>query len=150
MKGVIAGFALCGILVYAWIFPFIGKEIVSANPECADWYAPWLAVLWIFAVPCYLVLYFAWKIAAEIGKDHSFSMENAGYLKHISQLAFLDSGYFFIANIVLLLCSKNHPGVLLASLLVDFIGASIGIAAAVLSHLVQKAAKLQMENDLTI
>lgn len=39
---------------------------------------------------------------------------------------------------------------LLASLIVTFLGVAVTVAAAVLSHLVQKAAKLQEDSDLTI
>ena len=44
----------------------------------------------------------------------------------------------------------NHPGIILYSLIVVFAGVAISVAAATLSHLVLKAAKLQEENDLTV
>lgn len=77
-------------------------------------------------------------------------MENAKYLKAISILALSDSGYFFLANLVLLLLNMNHPAIFLGSLLVEFAGVAVTVAAATLSHLVQKAAKIQQENELTI
>ncbi|MBE5905224.1 MAG: DUF2975 domain-containing protein [Lachnospiraceae bacterium] len=46
--------------------------------------------------------------------------------------------------------NRSHPGVLLGSLVVDFVGIAIGVAAAALSHLVYKAAELKEENELTI
>ena len=65
-------------------------------------------------------------------------------------MAAADSGYFFAANLALLLFGMNHPGIFLASLFVEFAGIAIAAVAAALSHLVQKAALIQEENDLTI
>ncbi|MCI8485397.1 MAG: DUF2975 domain-containing protein [Lachnospiraceae bacterium] len=150
LKGVIIGIAVCGGMIYGYLIPMFGKEIAQANPEFAHCYLPWLVVIWLTAIPCYLVLYFGWKITAEISRDHSFSMENSRYLKYISILALLDSGYFFLANLILLLLNMNHPGIFLASLFVEFAGVTVAVAAAALSHLVQKAAEIQNENELTI
>lgn len=44
----------------------------------------------------------------------------------------------------------SHPGILLLSLFADFAGGAVCIICAALSHLVQKAAAMKAENDLTI
>lgn len=137
-------------MVFFYVFPSFGQSIVSDYPEFSNRYLPWLIFLWISGIPCYIVLVLGWKIASSIGIDKSFSMENAGLFKWISWLAAGDSIYFFIGNIVLLLADMSHPGVVLLSLIVVFVGTSVTIAAAVLSHLVRKAARLQEENELTI
>jgi len=49
-----------------------------------------------------------------------------------------------------MLLNMNHPGILLLSLLICFVGVAVTVAAACLSHLVRKAAKLQDESDLTV
>ena len=123
---------------------------MQANPEFSYCYAPWLCIIWLTAIPCYLALYFGWKITTEISRDRSFSMVNSRYLKYISILALADSGYFFLANLALLFLNMNHPAVFLGSLLAEFAGAAVAVASAALSHLVQKAAKIQEENELTI
>ena len=148
LKGVIAGIAVCGAVIYFYLVPVFGQE--AAYPEFSHCYIPWLIVIWLTAVPCYMVLYFGWKITMEIKKDNSFSMTNSRYLKYISTLALLDSGYFFLANLILLLLNMNHPGIFLGSLLVEFAGVTVAVTAAALSHLVQKAAEIQNENELTI
>ena len=61
-----------------------------------------------------------------------------------------DAVFFFLGNLLLLLLNMSHPGVTLLSLLVVFAGAAVAVAAGALSHLVQKAALLQEESDLTI
>ena len=101
-------------------------------------------------MPCYISLGFGWSIATEIGRDNSFSYKNANSLRIISILAATDAVFFFLGNLLFLVLNMNHPGVLLFSCLLVFLGASISAASACLSHLVQKAAKLREENDLTI
>lgn len=150
LKAIIGGMAICGALIYLYIIPILGRDLVDARPEYTSWYFPWLAVVLVSAIPCYWGLYFGWKISTEIGKDNSFSMENAEYLKNISILAALDSLYFFAANVVFMVINMNHPGVFLISLIVVFIGVAVTVAAASLSHLVRKAAEIQQENELTI
>lgn len=44
----------------------------------------------------------------------------------------------------------NHPGIFLGSLFIEFAGVAVAVTAAALSHLVQKAAEIQQENELTI
>lgn len=150
LKGIILGLAVCGGIIYGCMIPMFGRDLAYENPEFAHCYYPWLVMLWITAIPCYLVLYNGWRITVEIAKDHSFSYENARYLKRICMLALVDSVYFFIANLVLLFLNMSHPGVFLVSLFVDFAGVVVAVTAAALSHLVLKAAEIQQENMLTI
>ena len=82
--------------------------------------------------------------------DRSFSQENANYLKRMAYLALGDTVFFFIGNVVLLFANMSHPGVALFSLFVVFAGIAVTVASAALSHLVQKAAILQEQSDLTI
>lgn len=150
LKLVIIGVALCGIVVYGWVVPQYGQAIVYENPEFGHFYTPWLIFIWLTAIPCYLVLLCAWKIAKEIGADNSFSRTNAKQLKNISSLALFNSALFFTGNIVYLILEMNHPGVVILSLIVVFFGIAIAVASAALSHLVMKAALLQEQSDLTI
>lgn len=150
LKGIIAGMAICGAIIYLYFIPVWGKEFTEINAEYMSWYLPWLIVLLISAIPCYWVLYFGWKISTEIGKDNSFSIENALYLKNIAILAALDSVYFLVVNLVFMIIGINHPGMFLISLIAVFVGIAITVAAAALSHLVRKAAEIQKENEFTI
>lgn len=150
LKVIIIGMGLCGALIYIFVLPVLGKELALSYPEFSYCYLPWLIFLWITAIPCYLVLLFSWKIASEIGADNSFSYENANSLKKICHFTLADVAFFFLGNVVFLFLNMNHPGILLLSLLVDFIGIAIAVAAAALSHLVYNAAQINEENALTI
>lgn len=150
LKAIIGGMAACGAIIYLYIIPVWGRALAEENPEYGSCYIPWLTVVLISAIPCYWVLYFGWRVSSEIGRDNSFSMKNAEYLKNIFILAALDSGYFFITNVVFMVIGMNHPGIFLIALIAVFIGVAVAVAAAALSHLVRKAAEIQQENELTI
>lgn len=142
--------AVCGLAVYAGVIPLLGESIVLSNPEFDYCFIPWLWLIEITAIPCFTALVFGWRIAANIGHDRSFLLENAELLRIISMLAIGDAVFFFIGNIAYLFVGFSHPGIVLVSLVPVFIGISIAVAAAVVSRLVKKAAHLQEQSDLTI
>ena len=150
LKIIIIGTGICGIVIGALILPEVGREIVAANKEFSSWLIAWLVCLGRGRIPCCVTFIFIWQIANRIGKDRSFTVENALRLGWISKLAAGDTAFFFVGNIVLWLCGKNHPGILLGALFICFVGIVIAVAMAVLSHHTRKAAALQEENDLTI
>lgn len=150
LKAVLIGTGVCGAVFYFYILPVLGDGVAQANPEFAFCYWPWLIFLWLTSVPCYITLVCGWKIAGEIGRDHSFSRKNANLLKLISLLAAGDSALVFAGNVVFLLLNMNHPGVILLSLFIVFAGIAVTVVSAALSHLVLNAAEMREENELTI
>lgn len=151
LKVIIIGVGICGLIVYGMVIPMLGETLANYLQGEFDYcYLPWLIFIWLTAIPCYLALFFAWKIASNIGKDQSFTTANAKYLKWISILAVTDAAFFFVGNIVYLLLGLNHPGIVIFSLLVVFAGVAVAIASASLSHLVLKAEVLQEQSDWTI
>lgn len=150
MKLILVLLGLCGAALFGVVVPVLGLDLKDSNPEYAHAFVPWLVFILITAVPCYAVLVLGWKIASSIGRDNSFTDANAKRLKYVSILALAASAYFFAGNVVFLILNMNHPGILIASVFITFIGISISVAAAILSYLVKKAAKLQEQSDLTI
>ncbi len=150
LKIILIDVGICGLIVYLMIIPSYGQSLVFDYPEFSNRFWPWLTFLWASGIPCYTALVFGWKISSNIGRDRSFSNENAKYLKWISWLAAGDGIFFFVGNVILLFADMSHPGVALLSLLIVFAGVAVAVAAAALSHLIQKAAVLQEQSDLTI
>ena len=150
LKLILVGVALCGLVVYALVVPMYGLSLRSQYPEFSNRFWPWLLFIWVSGIPCFTVLVYAWKIANNIGNDQSFTNQNAALLKNISVLSSLDAAFFFVGNIVLLFLNMSHPGVVIASLVIVFVGVAIAVASAALSHLVKKAAVLQEQSDWTI
>lgn len=150
LKIVIIAVAICGFIVCGVAIPWIGHVLIASDTQIAGMYIPWLVLFIISAIPCYLILYLGWKVASNIGKDRSFSVENAKYIKLASKILLVDAVYFFVINICLWKVYVNHPGVILALVFIVFAGVVLSVVAAVLSHLVVKAADLQEQSDLTI
>lgn len=150
LKCIIIGVGICGLLIYALVVPTMGVSLRTQYPEFSNRFWPWLGFIWVSGIPCFAVLVLSWMVASNIGNDLSFSEANAKLLKWISVLAAGNAGFFFAGNILLLLLNMSHPGVVLASFIVVFIGVAAAVAAAALSHLVKKAAVLQEQSDWTI
>ena len=150
LKLILIGVGICGLVVFLFAVPMYGVSLREAYPEFANRFWPWLIFIWIFAIPCFMILYYAWKICTNIGNDQSFTCQNASLMKNISVLAALDAGFFFVGNVVLMFLNMSHPGVVIASFLIVFVGVAVTVASAALSHLVKKAAILQEQSDLTI
>lgn len=150
LKIILVGVAACGLAVYALIVPMCGLSLRSLYPEFSNRFWPWLGFILVSGIPCFIVLYYAWRIVTNIGNDQSFTEQNAALFKSISFLSALDAGFFFVGNIVLLLLNMSHPGVVVASLVIVFVGIAVAVASAALSHLVKKAAALQEQSDWTI
>lgn len=150
LKLILVGVGICGLIVYALTVPMYGLSLRAQYPEFSNRFWPWLLFIWVSGIPCFMVLCYGWKISTNIGNDQSFTDQNASYLKSISFLAALDAAFFFVGNIVLLFLNMSHPGVLIASFVIVFVGVAVSVAAAALSHLVKKAAVLQEQSDWTI
>ena len=150
LKVIIFLAAVCGAILYGIVFPNVGERTIQKFPELASWYWPWLLFLWGTAIPCYAVLWHGWKITSAVKRDESFTRENARRLGNISILAAIDTVYLFTGSLIFLILSMNHPSVFLAAMLICFGGMAITVAAALLSHLVYKAALLREDADLTI
>ena len=149
LKYMIVGTGICGLMIGAVVVSY-GIDLRQTYPEWAHCFLPWLVFLCGAGIPCYAVLSLAWRIATNIAFDRSFSEENAKMLLNISCLAAADTGFFFLGNVILLLLDMNHPGIILVSMVIVFIGVAIAVAFAALSHLVKKAAALQEQSDWTI
>ena len=150
LKFIVIGVGICSLIVYGFLIPSFASSMKSYYPDLSHYYYPWLIFVWSTAIPFYIILVCLWKIALHMEHNHSFSKENSKLLAWISNLSLGDALFFFIGNVVFLFFNMNHPGIVIVSFFIMFIGIAISVASAILSHLVRKAATLQEENDLTI
>lgn len=149
LKVMILGVGICGILICALVLPVLTAELLPLLNDTRICLV-WLILLWLTSVPCFIALIFSWRIVSNIGKDQSFTQENAILLKKISILAIGDVLFLFVWNMALFFLNANPPSSLLACLFIDFLGIVVAVIFAALSHLVFKAADLQDQCELTI
>lgn len=102
------------------------------------------------ALAVYAALLLAWQIFADIGRDRSFTLVNSRRLKRISWLFAADTTAYLLAVGVFQLLTPLRGLILLLMLAACFAGLALSVTAACLSHLVQKAAALKQESELTI
>ena len=144
LKVFIIGVFIVLIPVYVFLIPSVLESYLESVS------IPLLVISEATVLPVLPALYFSMKIAGNIGRDRSFSLENAALMKKIAFLSAGDGAFLFSGNLCLFFFGENHPGPALLSLLFVFLFIAVSVAAAALSHLILKAAGLQDESDLTI
>jgi len=147
LKIAIIIFAVGGLCVYGYILPSWGQDIAEIYPEFAYCYVPWLVFLTLTALPLYAALCIAYRFVFEIKKDNTFCEANAKRLKIIAVLLFTDACYYFAGNLVFGFLGMNHPGIVLVSAAITFIGIFAAAAAGVFSHILLKSVTIKNEND---
>ena len=149
VKAIIILALCCAAVVYLVLLPARGNELF--RDTAAGGFRPvWLALEALTAIPVLWALVHAWLVARNIGLDRSFSEANASHLKVISVLAAADGGYYLLLSLVFFFLVPRDAATLLVPAVLVMLAAAGSVTAAALSHLVQKAARLQEENDLTI
>jgi hypothetical protein len=142
--------AICGLIVCLWVFPSLGKEFIQQYPDFRNSFLPWLIFLWVSSIPCFGILYLVWKVADAIESDTVFTHLTAKRIHLASTFLLDDVCFFFLGNVMLVLLNMSHPSILLLSLLVDMLGVTLALFAAVLSRYITKAAVLQEDAEGTI
>ena len=146
LRGVIILLVLCGVFVHLYLLPnmFVGgiyRELVTG---------PWLILAAIALIPCYAVTVIAWQIAGSIEKEREFCHRNATRFRWIFGLALSDSAVFLVGSVILFLIGRAYAWCVLGAVVLAALGVCVAIAAAVMSHLIDRAAVMQDDADLTI
>ena len=146
------GMAGLGIIIVFGIFlPVIAGELKAMYPEYAPLYWPGLIGLWCAAAFFLLGLWEYFRVCARIGREHSFCRDNARSLARIALYMTLDGvlflGAMFAPGLVFHLDIGPAWILFFLCALASF---ALGILAWGLGRMVQKAAAIQEENDLTV
>lgn len=151
LKFITIGSGVLFLAFVGWFLPsIIGNLILKEAGSSAYWFA--CGFVWITAVPCLLCLRKFWGICVRIGRDESFTRENASALKGMSHYMLVDCVLYTV--LLAAACVEGwydySIGLLFGIVLILFICIICMIVCAALSHLVYKASQLQDDQDLTI
>lgn len=150
LKGITVVLALMGLVFFLVLMPLMAEDMADKNAELVILFWPGMLYGWCIAAVCYAMLYQFWKVCVEIGKDNSFSRENAVAFVHISRFAMILALLWFAGLVFLTVngfVSLENGFFMILAMLVTVI---IAIMAAALSHLILKAYEMRQENELTI
>ena len=142
--------AIAGLIFFFAVMPLMAREVAEEYPEAAYLMWPGMIYGWGIGVICYAILYQFWKVCVEIGRDNSFSAENAASFRIISRLAALLAGAWFGGVVFLAIVHALGPAFAIIMILFAFICVVVSVLAAALSHLIYKSYEMRRENDLTI
>lgn len=110
----------------------------------------WVVTSWYIAVCCYLILFEFWRVSTQIGRNNSFSAENAASF-HRMGLCGIAGAVGFAARIAFLFAvgAADAGRVLLVAgeLLLALI---FTVLCEALARLVRCAYEMKQENELTI
>lgn len=137
LKILVVFIGICGLLFYGCALPLLGRDI-TLQIKSQFFFWPWLTFMWTTAVPCYIVLFFLWRISDKIAQGIGFSEKTAQYLKHIAMLAVFTSLWFLAGNCLLLFLEISHTAVFMLSLILIIFGILVAAAALRLSCFVRK------------
>ena len=150
MKLAAVAAAALGLLAAFVLLPTLASAMLEEYPAYQKWYWPGLVYCWIVLLPGFAGLWEFWKICVQIGRDDSFSQENARSLFRICLLALTMAALLAAGVAVLCLLGMGLPALLIAMLGFAAACALVALLANALSQLVRRAAAIKSENDLTI
>ena len=150
MKLAAVAAAALGLLAAFVLLPALASAMLEEYPAYQKWYWPGLVYCWIVLLPGFAGLWEFWKICVQIGRDDSFSQENARSLFRICLLALTMAALLAVGVAALCLLGMGLPALLIAMLGFAAACALVALLANALSQLVRRAAAIKSENDLTI
>lgn len=143
----VAAFAL---LFCACMAPAIGERALEKLPELAEMYWIYLIWIWVAFLPVFACLWLFWRVCARIGNEDAFCAANAKALRLIGYLAAGDTVFCLAVTLFLWLSNRMHPSLLIVMAVVLFAGIAVALCALLLARLVEKAAALKLDSDLTV
>lgn len=138
------------LLVVFYGVPMFMSHVTDVRPALSPWVFPMEACAGVIAAPILAVIVILWRMFDTLTRDCAFTMENVRRYRLMAWLALADL-MMLVALAVFLILSDAFPGFIACCLLgaayIDTVGT---IVFFVLGGLVQNAAELKQDQDLTI
>ncbi|MCL1914146.1 MAG: DUF2975 domain-containing protein [Eubacteriaceae bacterium] len=151
LKALLVLTAVIGLFLAFVLMPNVARTLLEEDRmHYAHLELPFEIFVWASVVPFLAMLFLAWQVFDQIGKDNSFCEENANKLKTISILGVVEVVYYFGGLVALMFIDIFYAPIIITIAIVIFFAFAISVIAAALSHLVLKAWIIKSENDLTV
>lgn len=150
VKGITIAIGVVGLIFFALIMPYMGKIFFAEHEEIAFLYLPVIIFGGITAIFCFAILYQFWKVCLQIEKDNSFSRENVHSFSVMSKLLLALAEIWILFLLVHIIGGWVTFEIVWKMLLVTFVWLVVAGLCKALAILIEKAMKIQEENDLTI
>jgi len=115
---------------------------------------PFLAYVYLGAIPFFIGLYQAFKILGFVAKNNTFSHATVKALRTIKYCSFITAGAVVAADAFLMIAARSNgedaAGAVMLGLITTFASVVVGTATAVFERVVQNAVDIKSENDLTV
>lgn len=109
-------------------------------------------IMFVTVVPFFFGLYGAWRLLAFIDKGMSFTKQAASAVRLITYAAGVISMLYVISLPFFYIWADNDdaPGLVVIGIVLVGVPMVIAVFAALLQHLINEAATLKSENELTV
>lgn len=141
--------ALVGGIFFFWYVPVLIEQI-SFMEDLPQLRWPGTVGMWMIAVMCYLALFDFVGICRRIGKDNSFCKENARSMARIGIYALVVMVLILGGTLALFAMQLMDIAMFFIIFFVEFVALGIAVICYALSKLIENAAVLKEESDLTI
>jgi purine-cytosine permease-like protein len=115
---------------------------------------PFLAYVYLGSILFFVVLYQAVRVLGYVRQNKTFSQASVKSLRTIKYCSFILAGAIVVADVWLLVAARTNgedaAGAVMLGIIATFASVVIGTAAAVFEQVVQNAADIKSENDLTV
>ena len=115
---------------------------------------PFLALVYAGSIPFFIALYQAFKVLRYVGHNKAFSPEVVTALRTIKYCALAIIGFVVVEEIFILLMNNrdnDNPGApIFMGILIIFPSIVVASAAAMFERILQNAAEMKSEHDLTV
>lgn len=150
----IIAIGICGLLICALWYPFsislttMGTS--NATPTAEQSVRIWvqLAFYWIVSVPCFLILFFTWKISSAISKEELFSNKIVELIKLDIIILLIDLLVFLIGNIVFVLFKWNDFAIVY--FMITVVGLVVVSLFWIALYVIKRGIEMQEEIEGTI
>lgn len=150
----IIAIGLCGLSICAFWYPYsislTTMGVINATPTAEQSIRIWIQLVfyWIVSVPCFLILFFAWKISSALDKEELFSNKIVDLIKLKIVILLIDLLVFLIGNIIFVFLKWNDFAIIY--FMITVIGLVVVGLLWVALYVLKKGIEMQEEIEGTI